>query len=54
MTLKRLRNVISFLVAALLLFGGTARAQRSADSGFEVFQIDAAAPTYICSSTEAA
>ena len=42
MTPNKLCNVISFLVVTLLLFGGPARAQRSADTAFDVFQIDAA------------
>ncbi len=42
MTPNKLCNVISLLVAILLLFGGPARAQRSADAAVDVFQIDAA------------
>ena len=42
MTPNKLCNVISLLVVTLLLFGGPARAQRSADAAFDVFQIDAA------------
>jgi polyisoprenoid-binding protein YceI len=39
---RRLCSVISFLVVALLLFGGAAQAQRRADAAFDVFRIDAA------------